>query len=76
LEALRLAKPTLDAETWKSAEDLYGKGLIDSFDILVILDELNAAFNMNLTANDFSRADFRTVESIYAMVQRHVGHAK
>lgn len=73
LEALRLAKPTVDTETLKNAKDLYSQGFIDSFDILVILDEINAAFGTNITGADFSRNDFRTVENIYAMVQCHAG---
>ncbi len=72
LEALRLAKPTVDIETLKASADLYGQGVIDSFDILVIIDEINAAFGTNITGAGFSRKEFRTVDSIYEMVKRHL----
>ncbi len=72
LEALRLAKPTVDIETMKTSTDLYGQGIIDSFDILVIIDEINAAFGTNITGTSFSRKEFSTVDSIYEMVKRHL----
>ncbi|MDR1705738.1 MAG: phosphopantetheine-binding protein [Clostridiales bacterium] len=73
LEALRLAKPTVDLETLKKSKDLYGQGIIDSFDILVIIDEINAAFGTHITGAGFSRNEFRTVDSIYEMVKKHDG---
>jgi acyl carrier protein len=73
LDVLHIAKPTADIQTLKNAKDLYGQGIIDSFDILVIIDEINAAFGTHITGAGFSRSEFRTVESIYEMVKRHGG---
>lgn len=73
LKVLSLAKPTLDIEILKNAHDLYGQGYIDSYDILIIIDELNAAFGIEITGNGFSRADFRTVNSLFELVKRFGG---
>jgi acyl carrier protein len=70
---LMAAKPVMDAEQLKSANDLYGEGVIDSFDIIVILDEINAAFGVEIGGAGFTRDDFMTPESIYGLVKRHGG---
>lgn len=73
IEVLKISKPETDSEDFLAAKDLYGQGVIDSLDILVILDEICAAFNISLTAADLRREDFKTVESLYEMVKRHGG---
>ena len=72
IEVLKLAKPETDIEDFLSATDLYGQGVIDSMDIIVIVDEICAAFSINLGATDISRKDFMTVESIYELICRFV----
>ena len=71
LSILKLAKPETDIEEFLSSTDLYGQGIVDSFDIIVILDEINAAYNIDLGGADFSREDFMTVESIRSLIERH-----
>jgi acyl carrier protein len=73
IEALKSAKPETDIEDILAAKDLYGQGIIDSLDILVILDEINAAFGIEIGGSDVRREDFMTVESLYRLVQRHGG---
>jgi acyl carrier protein len=73
IEVLKLAKPERDINDFLSATDLYGQGVIDSLDIIVIVDELNAAFGIELGAADIGRKDFITVDNIYALVQRAMG---
>ena len=70
IEVLALAKPETDIEDFLNATDLYGQGVIDSLDIMVIIDEINYAFSTELGATDISREDFMTVASIYAMIKR------
>jgi acyl carrier protein len=71
LVLLTMAKPTVDAEIFKNAKDLYWEGIIDSLDIMILLDEINNAYGINIGPTDFSRKDFRTVADIYNMIQRH-----
>ena len=73
IEAITLAKPETDIEDILSATNLYGQGLIDSLDVIVIIDEINTAFDIEIGAADISRADFMTVESLYDLVKRNGG---
>ncbi len=72
-EVFKLAKPETDIETILSATDLYGQGIIDSFDIMVLVDEICAAFDIEITGASISRKDFMTAQSICEMIERHVG---
>jgi acyl carrier protein len=71
LTILTGSKPGVDAETFSKSQDLYGEGIIDSFDILIIIDELCAEYGIEIGAADFEREDFRSVTTIYALVQRN-----
>ena len=73
LVVLIMAKPTVDAEIFMNAKDLYKEGIIDSLDIMVILDEINNAYGINILLSDFTRNDFRTVADIYNLVTRYKG---
>lgn len=74
IEVLKISKPETDIEAFLSAKDLYGQGVIDSLDIIVIIDEICDAFNINIDAADLSREDFMTVENIYGLVKRYGGN--
>jgi len=71
LSVLTAAKPVVDEETFRNAKDLYGEGIIDSLDIMIILDEINNAYGIEIGPSDFTRGDFRTVADIYNLVQRN-----
>ncbi len=73
IETLKQAKPETDIEDILAAKDLYGQGIVDSLDILVILDEINAAFSIAISGATVRREDFMTVESLYRLIQRHGG---
>lgn len=73
IQVILASKPTLDADTLLHSKDLYGEGVIDSFDILVLIDELAAEYRLDIGAADFSREDFMCVESIGEMVKRFGG---
>ncbi len=70
IEVIKLAKPEADIDDMLSSKDLYGYGLIDSLDILVLVDEINAAYGIEIGGADLRREDFRTLDNIYAMVKR------
>ena len=73
IELLAQTKPETEIEDVLNATNLYGQGVIDSLDIIVIIDEINAAFNIEIGAADISRDDFMTVESLYALILRKGG---
>lgn len=70
INTLLLAKPEAEAQDFLDATDLYGQGVIDSLDIIVIIDEINAAYNIEIGGADISRNDFKTVQSIFELIQR------
>lgn len=70
LEVLQLSKPETDIQDFLNATDLYGQGVIDSLDIVVIVDEICDAFGIEINGAELCREDFITVDSIYSMVQR------
>lgn len=73
LKLLLYAKPEIeDAAVLLESEDLYGQGIIDSLDIMIILDELNAAYGIAINNAGLRREDFMTVENIYKLVQRYL----
>jgi acyl carrier protein len=55
------------------ARDLYGEGILDSLDIIIVVSELNAAYGIAIGAASFTREDFMTVADIMALVERHGG---
>jgi acyl carrier protein len=73
IEVFKLVKPETDTETILAATDLYGQGIIDSLDVVVLADEIGAAFDIEITGASISRKDFMTAESIYEMIKRHGG---
>jgi acyl carrier protein len=71
IEIFKEVKSETDIDTILSATDLYGQGVIDSLDIIVLADEICAAFDIEITSASMSRKDFLTVKSIYDMIERH-----
>lgn len=66
LEILQEIKPTLDFETEKALID---DALLDSFDIISIVNELNDAFEIEITVADLLPENFNSAEAIWALVQ-------
>ncbi len=73
IEIFKMTKPETDIETILAATDLYGQGIIDSLDIMVLVDEICAEFSIEITGAGISRKDFMTAGSIYEMIKRHGG---
>jgi acyl carrier protein len=73
IDIFKLVKPETDINTILAATDLYGQGVIDSLDIVVLADEICAAFDVEITGASISRKDFMTVNTIYGMIERHGG---
>ena len=66
-------KSTLGEGDLRTSRDLYGDGLIDSLDIIIIIDELRAEYGIEIKLPDISRADFMNVQAIYELVNRFGG---
>ena len=66
LEILAKVKPNVD---FKDATAIVDDGLLDSMDIVMLVGELNDEFDINITLPYIKPENFKSVESIYHMVQ-------
>lgn len=73
IEIFQRVKPVTDIDTFLSATDLYGQGVIDSLDIVMLADEICAEFDIEITGASISRRDFMTAQSIYEMIVKYSG---
>ncbi len=67
LEILTDVRPDIDFE---QEELLVEGGLLDSFDIVTIISELNDAFDINIRVHDLKPENFNSVSLIHALVER------
>lgn len=67
LEILNEVKPGVDFE---NNTDLIGHGVLDSITMVTLVMELNDAFDIEITPVDIVPENFKTVQTIYDMIQR------
>ena len=67
IQILNEARPDVEFE---NEQQLVDGGVLDSFDIVTIISELNDAFDIHIRVNDLSPENFNSVEAIMALVTR------
>lgn len=67
LEILTDVRPDIEFE---NETNLVDGGLLDSFDIVTIISELNDAFDIHIRVNDLSPENFNSVSAIMDLVTR------
>ncbi len=67
LEILIDINPDVDYETETALVD---NGVLDSFELVSLVSELNNAFDINITVVDFVPENFNTFSAIVALVER------
>lgn len=67
LEILTDIRPDIDFET---EDGLVTKGILASFDIVTIVTELSDEFDVSITPKDLVPANFDTLDSIVALVEK------
>jgi acyl carrier protein len=64
---LQEIRPDID---FKSEKALMSQGLLDSFDVVSIISELNDAYNISIRVHDLVPENFDSVEAIMNMINR------
>ena len=70
LNILNRMKPHLD---FTVEQHLIDCGLLDSFDILTLITEINSVFDIDIKLSELSREHFSSVEAIWSFVKDHQG---
>lgn len=67
LEILEDIRPDIDFE---SATKLIDDNMLDSFDIISVISELNDAFDISINVNDLVPDNFNTVAAMQELVEK------
>lgn len=67
LEILKNLHPEIDFNT---CETLIDDGLIDSFDIVTIISEINEEYDVVIPAEEIVPENFNSAKALYALIQR------
>ena len=67
LEILEEVKPGVDFE---SSQNMIEEGLIDSFDIINIIANINEKFDIDFSVAEIIPENFETVKSLYETIER------
>lgn len=66
LEVLREVRSDVDFE---NETKLIDDGILDSFDIIAIVSELNERFDIEITADELEPENFNTLDAITSLVK-------
>ena len=67
MEILENLHPEIDFNTF---ETLIDDGLIDSFDIVTIISEINEEYDVVIPAEEIVPENFNSAKALYSLIQR------
>ena len=67
LNILKNLHPDVD---FTAEDDLIGNGVLDSLDIVTLITEINAEFDVSIPAEEIMPENFNSAEAIYALISR------
>lgn len=70
LELLKGVRPDLDFENETALID---DGLLDSFDVVSIISEIDEAFGVQIRINELDPDNFNSIEMIWNLIQKLKG---
>ena len=70
MDILTDARPDLDFAT---ETKLIDDNILDSFDIITIVGEINAEFDININVGDLLPENFNSAEAIWQLIQTYIG---
>ena len=65
IEILRDIRPGVD---WENENDLIDSGLLDSFDMITLVSELNDAYKVSMGLEHLEPENFNSIEAIAALL--------
>ena len=68
-QVLAILQGVRDDVDFESEEALIDDGILDSFDIIAIVSELNDEFDVEISADELEPENFNTLEAITALVE-------
>ncbi len=67
LEILRDLHPDVDFET---CTNLIDGGILDSFDIVTLISEINDKYDVTVSANEINPENFNSAAALYELIER------
>ena len=67
LNILKSMHPDVD---FTAEDDLIGNGVLDSLDIVTLITEINAEFDISIPAEEILPENFNSAAAIYALITR------
>ena len=67
LEILQEIRPDVDFE---NETELIDEGILDSFDVVSIISEIDDAFGVQIRINELDPENFNSVEAIWNLIQK------
>ena len=67
IEVLKTIRPDVD---FANEKKLIDDGILDSFDIIQVVMELNEAFDVEINVEDLEPDNFNTVEAMWDLIQK------
>lgn len=58
---------------WEHAENIIGNGMLDSFDIILLVTELDSVYGISVDGSDIVQENFNSLESISNLVRKSGG---
>jgi acyl carrier protein len=68
LDALRDIRPE---EDFRASENWIDDGLLDSFDIMMLVSAMDKAYGVSILGTDIVPENFRNLEAIEALLRKH-----
>ncbi len=71
MEILKGIRPDVDFE---NANDLIDGEVLDSFDVISIVSEINESFGVEINVDDLVPENFNSVSAMYALIRKMQGN--
>ena len=57
--------------SFEGVEDFFAEGMLDSFDLVTLVSELDREFNIHIDGVEILPENFRSIEAIEALLKRY-----